>query len=393
MKILFLSFYYPPDLSAGSFRVSSLVKSLLIGWPETVEIEVITTQPNRYKSIAKEAPTVQKHKGLLIRRIRTNQHNSSFLGQSIAFVAYLKGVLKAINGNDYDLIFATSGRLMTAFLGAYISRKLKKPLYLDIRDIFTDTIGDVLPFKFGKLLKPIFLALEHYTINASSKVNLVSAGFLLYFKKCYPNKEFHLFTNGIDNQFLKAQTRKIIKKNSKELIVLYAGNIGEGQGLHKIIPKLAKKTQGKLIFKIIGDGSRVSKLLSAVSSLGCKNVVYLPPVKRDALIKIYKSADILFLHLNDFNAFKKVLPSKLFEYAVTGKPIWAGVSGYGRDFITSKIENAAVFLPCNIDSALLNFKKLDIKTIPRTKFADEFARDKIMKNMAKQIVRLGQNDQ
>lgn len=379
-------------MSAGSFRASSLVKSLLTGWSEKVEIEVITTQPNRYKSIAREAPMVQRHKGLLIRRIRTNQHNSSMLGQSITFVTYFKGVLKAINGNDYDLIFATSGRLMTAALGAYISRKLKKPLYLDIRDIFTDTIGDVLPFKVGKLLKPIFLVLEYYTINASSKVNLVSAGFLPYFKKYYPNQEFHLFTNGIDNEFLKVKPGKIIKKKYKELVVVYAGNVGEGQGLHKIIPKLAKETQGKLLFKIIGDGSRTSKLLSALSSSACKNVVCLPPVKRDALINIYKSADILFLHLNDFNAFKKVLPSKLFEYAVTGKPIWAGVSGYASDFITSKIENAAVFLPCNIDSALLSFKKLDIKTSPRTKFADEFARDKIMKNMAKEIMRLGQND-
>ena len=35
------------------------------------------------------------------------------------------------------------------------------------------------------------------------------------------------------------------------------------------MPKLAK-TQGKLLFKIIGDGSRVSKLLSAVSSLAVK---------------------------------------------------------------------------------------------------------------------------
>ena len=103
-----------------------------------------------------------------------------------------------------------------------------------------------------------------------------------------------------------------------------------------------------------------------MSSSGCKNIVYLPPVKRDSLIKIYKSADILFLHLNDLNVFKKVLPSKLFEYVVTGKPIWAGISGYASDFTTSKIENAAVFLPCDIDSALLNFKKLDLITSPQT---------------------------
>lgn len=90
-------------------------------------------------------------------------------------------------------------------------------------------------------------------------------------------------------------------------------------------------------------------------------------MKRDTLIKIYKSAYILYLHLNDLNTFKKVLPSKLFEYAVTCKPIWAGISGYASDFITSKIENAAVFLPCDIDSALFNFKKLDITTSPWTK--------------------------
>ena len=71
----------------------------------------------------------------------------------------------------------------------------------------------------------------------------------------------------------------------------------------------------------------------------------LQPVKRDELIEIYQSADVLFLHLNDFDAFKKVLPSKIFEYAATGKPIWAGVAGYAAEFITSKIENSAVFFP------------------------------------------------
>lgn len=63
-------------------------------------------------------------------------------------------------------------------------------------------------FKVGKLLKPIFLALEQHTINTRSKVKLVSVGFLPYFKKWYPNKEFHLFTNAIDNQFLKVQNFK-----------------------------------------------------------------------------------------------------------------------------------------------------------------------------------------
>ena len=45
------------------------------------------------------------------------------------------------------------------------------------------------------------------------------------------------------------------------------------------------------------------------------------------------STDVLFLHLNDYSAFRKVIPSKIFEYAATGKPIVAGVSGYAAEFL------------------------------------------------------------
>jgi hypothetical protein len=37
--------------------------------------------------------------------------------------------------------------------------------------------------------------------------------------------------------------------------------------------------------------------------------------------KLYQEAGALFLHQDDFSAFKKVLPSKLFEYTVMGSPI------------------------------------------------------------------------
>ena len=389
LKILFLSFYFPPDLSAGSFRSSSLVESLLTGWPETVQIEVVTTLPNRYSRFVEEASALETRPRLTIHRIITPKHNSGMLGQCEAFIAYGKGVVGIIADNDYDIIFATSSRLMTAVLGAHVSRKLKRPLYLDIRDIFVDTIGDVLPRKVGLILAPFFSALERYSLNSADKVNLVSAGFLPYFQKRYPRHKFEVFTNGIDDQFLEVEPKLSNKNNSGELTVVYAGNIGDGQGLHKIIPELAQKFSGKLFFKIIGDGGRAHKLASALKQSGCQNVLLLPPVKREELITIYQSADILFLHLNDFDAFKKVLPSKLFEYAAMGKPIWAGVAGYAAQFINSKIENSAVFPPCNISAAVSSFEDLEIVTRPRTSFTDEFCRDKIMTKMAKTVIQVG----
>lgn len=351
---------------------------------------MITTLPNRYSSFSEEAPAVETRPNLTIHRIKTPQHNSGMFDQCKAFVAYAKGVLQIIADNDYDMVYATSSRLMTAILGAHVANKLKKPLYLDIRDIFVDTIRDVLRRKGALILVPFFSMLERYAMNSADKVNLVSAGFLPYFKKRYPHHEFEVFTNGIDDQFLKAKFKRCPKTKTEKLTVVYAGNIGEGQGLHNIIPELAKNFSGKLLFKIVGDGGRVQELASALKSSGCHNVVLLPPVKRDKLFAIYQSADILFLHLNDFDAFKKVLPSKLFEYAATGKPIWAGVAGYAAEFVTTRIENSAVFYPCNISAAVSSFDDLEILTRQRTDFNSEFSRDKIMRKMATTLIHFGQ---
>ncbi len=391
MKILFLSFYFPPDLSAGSFRSYSLVKALISENIKSFSIDVITTLPNRYSSFSKSAPKFEAYPKHKIYRIPIMQNKNGMIGDCFAFLDYLKGVINLISKNEYDLIYATSSRLMTATLGAYIARKLKKPLYLDIRDIFVDTIRDVLPLKIGIILTPLFFALERYTITYAGKVNLVSSGFLPYFKKRYPVKNFDVFTNGIDNQFLKEKNKRLMQNKSSKLTVLYAGNIGMGQGLDNIIPKLAKRYHGKFLFKIVGDGGRLRELRLAVESLRCKNVIFLPPVNRNELIELYRSADILFLHLNDLSAFKKVLPSKLFEYAATGKPIWAGVAGYAAKFILTKIENAVVFQPCNIDDAISSLENLKMTIHQRTKFKREFSRNKIMKNMAKNLIHLVKN--
>lgn len=386
MRILLLSFYFEPDLCAGSFRATSLVKALLDNLPSEANIEVITTLPNRYSSFTSEAPACEIHPRLTVNRISLASHNSGMLDQSKAFIGFAKGVLRLSNNNDYDLVFATSSRLMTAVLGAYVSKKIGRPLYLDIRDIFADTIKDVLPRKITWLANPIFSFLESWTIRAAIKVNLVSEGFLSYFQTRYPKQKFVFFTNGIDDEFIESQPKECIQSDSKVLSVVYAGNMGEGQGLHSIIPELGRRFAGRLQFKLIGDGGRRQQLVSAIESATCDNVEILPPVKRDKLIEIYQNADILFLHLNDYDAFKKVLPSKLFEYGAVGKPIWAGVSGYAASFVENNISNAATFSPCNADEAESALDRLDMVTQPRNEFVSRFARINIMQKMAADII-------
>ena len=67
--------------------------------------------------------------------------------------------------------------------------------------------------------------------------------------------------------------------NTKK-IICYAGNIGEGQGLDKIIPQLAKALEKTHQFVIIGDGSSKHKLANEIKKLKLKNVELIPAMKR-----------------------------------------------------------------------------------------------------------------
>ncbi len=214
MKILVLSFYFRPDLSAGSFRTTAFVDALKQQMLVDGQIDVLTTLPNRYNSFSVEAPAEESLPGVSIFRIALPRHQSGMFDQAKAFISFARAVLRKTRGQEYDLVFTTSSRLMTAVLGAWVAKKNRKPLYLDIRDIFVDTIKDVLPRHLAILTMPIFSLLERWAINSASKVNLVSKGFSGYFSTRYPKQRFSYFTNGIDDEFLSLPIPESVPRRS-----------------------------------------------------------------------------------------------------------------------------------------------------------------------------------
>lgn len=386
MKILVLSFYYTPDLCAGSFRCGSLIKELLnqIGSNDTVEL--ITTLPNRYSSFSQEALEFEDLGQLKIHRVKLPVHKSGMKDQIKSFYVFYKESFKKVKDNEYDLVIATSSRLFTAFLGSRIARQKSAKLYLDIRDIFVDTLKDVLSTKVSIFLLPLLKLIENFTFKTAGKINLVSEGFKSYFEKYKSIDELDFFTNGIDDEFLESISQR---KIDYPVNVLYAGNIGEGQGLHKIVPQICKIASDKVRFTVLGDGGRHAHLKSKIEDLKIHNIELVPPVSRDELKEYYDRADVLFLHLNNYEAFEKVLPSKIFEYGATGKPIWAGVSGYAASFIKQHVDNSAIFSPTSAEDAILQFNTLNLEVKPRDSFVNEFQRGVIMRKLVTSILDFG----
>lgn len=388
MKICLLSFYFKPDLCAGSFRNTALVEALQPLLGDDDHLDVITTMPNRYATFKVEASEFEAYSpNIHIYRSEIPKHRSGFFDQINSFRVFYNRALRQVKNKNYDLVIASSSRLFTAFLGARVSIKTMAPLYLDIRDLFRENILEVIENPFlSRPLNFMLKQVEHYTFSKADHINIVSEGFREYFEKY--NTHLSFYPNGIDEVFLEEDfSNKIADRQAK--IITYAGNIGEGQGLHKIIPKSAKALElDGYQFRIIGDGGARDQLENELNHLGTTNVELIKPVDREKLMQYYRETDYLFLHLNNYKAFKKVLPSKIFEYAATGKPILAGVGGYARSFLEQHVDGLLLFDPCDVENFTNSMKMEILKANEwnRDYFCSCFARSKIMSRMAEEIL-------
>ncbi|MDP6641616.1 MAG: glycosyltransferase family 4 protein [Nitrososphaerales archaeon] len=391
MKIVFFSFYYPPDLSAGSFRSAALSKALEKKIGTNDVLHVITTHPNRYPTHRAKADNTEVGGKITIHRISVPTHRSGMISQAYTFSVFAFFAFNVCRKLKPGFIIGTTSRLMTGVLTWISAKFLRQKYYIDLRDIFSETISDLFALKNGLLSatsKRLFSFLDKQVLNSAAGVNVVSEGFPEYFeKKGINTSNWSFFPNGVDEEFLSFTP--LGKEPSKNFItILYAGNIGNGQGLETVIPDIAKRLGLSYRFVIIGDGGAISLLRTAIQQKSISNVELLSPVNRSELIKYYMGADIMFLHLNNIPAFRRVLPSKIFEYTALRKPIVAGLNGYSAQFLKDNVPYAFLFEPGDSKAAAsCVFEAVDSQ-VPEevvTKFVTKYSRLSIMDQMANQL--------
>ena len=87
-RILFISYYYHPDIGPGALRAKSIVDSLIKYGPSDIKIDVLTTVPNRYSSLDISAAQLEFNGKLTIRRFQLPKHQNGIFDQIIAFVSF-----------------------------------------------------------------------------------------------------------------------------------------------------------------------------------------------------------------------------------------------------------------------------------------------------------------
>lgn len=125
-----------------------------------------------------------------------------------------------------------------------------------------------------------------------------------------------LFPNWVDTKFITPLSKKdsLLEKLgycATDFIVLYAGNMGEKQGLEIVIEAATLlKENPRIKFVMVGEGTSRDRLETAVKEQELTNIHFFPLQAYSDLPKLLAMADI-HLVLQRKSASDLVLPSKL----------------------------------------------------------------------------------
>ncbi len=333
MHVLLITQYFPPEIGAAATRWGDYVNILI---QKGHRVTVLCEMPNYplgeyfsgYRREWVKRETISPKLTIIRSFAWANNRNSAIkkMGHYLTFM--VSGFIHALKLKNYDILIVSSPPLFVGVIGAIISKIKSIHYFLDIRDIWPDSVmvlGEVKTkwiFNLGKKLESFIYKSTHGYIFSVP-------GFKNHFKKNYPDqlkKPMINLINGVSNSFFDL-AKKYDRKPEKRFTVLYSGNMGLAQGLEHVIKAAGILQKYPIDFKFVGSGVRLNVLKNQTKKMGLKNVVFFPVQTKEELIKTIKRASVCLVPLKNDPLFQNAIPSKMFEYMACSRPVIVSISG------------------------------------------------------------------
>ena len=326
MKVLFL-FLNLPDLEKDTNLYGDLaVEFALRGH----EVFAATLLEARRKTRTHE----ERQRGVRILRVRSGDlFNVGFIKKGLSLLAlqwnFKRAIKKHWGEERFDLVVYPTPPISFLKVIAWLRLRSRCRTYLVLRDIFPQNAVDVGLLKKGLIYRH-FRNMEKQLYEASDRIGCMSP----------KNIEYVLGHNNIpsDKVGLLPNWRRIRELSALEgrdsrqelglgdrVVAVFGGVVGIAQELEFLL-ELAKlyRGSGKVLFLIIGEGTRFKAIADAAREESLDNVVLRSKVSSNEFAVLLRHCDIGLINLNRRFTIPNY-PSKVLDYFEASLPVLAAV--------------------------------------------------------------------
>ncbi len=250
---------------------------------------------------------------------------------------------------SWDVVVAICPLLQSGLLPCLLARRQGIPFIFHVQDLQLDAARDLEILRQPRLLAAL-TRLERYLFSQAAAVTTISPAMAARIReKGADPRRIHLLPNWADLENIHPGKRDNGFRRQlglrSAIIVLYAGSMGEKQGLETILAAAAlTRENSSLRYILAGEGGAKARLQAQAQSLGLANLLFLPTQPESAFPSLLAAGDI-HLVVQKEKASDLVMPSKLANILAAGRPFIATARGdteLGRVTLNSR---AGVLVP------------------------------------------------
>jgi glycosyltransferase involved in cell wall biosynthesis len=333
LRILIVSQYFPPEVGATQTRIQAFAEFLAA---QGHEVTVICEFPNHPHGVIPS-----EYRGRIIEDDRSNPYRilrvwvktnpqktrSTRMTFYLSYTA-LAAIVAPLAGG-VDVVLATSPPLFAAAAGLVIARLKRVPFILDVRDLWPAAAVSLNELSPGILLTAAE-ALERLLYRRAAVVIAVTRPFCDQIDRLRrsPPKAV-LIPNGTLDLFFENGDRSARKRLGipyDRFLVTFAGTHGIAQGLPAILDA-AERVNANVHFAFVGEGPIKSALVQLAQARGIENVTFHGQVALEEAPSILRASDALLVPLAASETLADFVPSKLFDFMASGRPVILAACG------------------------------------------------------------------
>jgi len=335
VNILFVTFYFPPEVGAPQRRIWETAQHLkkrghrvqvLTGFPNYPRGEIIP--PYQRRLFQRE-----NMEGLEVLRVwhgvgnRSGKWGRAFSEGSFAMTSALAALLEAAP----DVVIVESPSLLSCWTGVLLKRMRSTAFVMHVSDLIPDMALELGMLSRGWLTTILDKMSAFFYKEADALIVVTDGLGKTLAAKGIQTEKVHLIRNGVEDHWFANGTEDPGSKASFQIV--YFGNHGVAQNLSVILDAASLLVNEEIVFNLFGDGIEKTALVEKAQRLGLEKVCFHPSLPQLELADRLQRANAVIVPLCDRPGMEKAVPSKLIEAMAAGKPVILSARGESAELV------------------------------------------------------------